>query len=124
MNKVTISGNLGKDPELKFTQNGQSTVKMTVATSRKVKDEWVSTWHNVTAWGSLAENAASSLQKGDRVTISGRYDCREWEDKSGNKRTSYEIVADDIAASMKNASVEITRIKTESAGSNGPEEDF
>jgi single-strand DNA-binding protein len=124
MNKVTISGNLGKDPELKFTQNGQSTVKMTVATSRKVKDEWVSTWHNVTAWGSLAENAASSLQKGDRVTISGRYDAREWEDKNGNKRTSYEIIADDIAASLKSASVEITRIKTESAGSNGPEEDF
>jgi single-strand DNA-binding protein len=111
MNKITIVGNLGKDPELKFTPSGQATAKFSLATSRKVKDEWVSTWHSVVAWGQLAENIASSCQKGDRVVVIGRYDNREWEDKNNNKRVSYEISAEEVAVSMKNAVMNVSRVE-------------
>lgn len=124
MNKITIIGNVGQDPELRFTQGGQSSVKMTVATSRKVKEEWVSTWHNVVAWGQLAENIAASVVKGTRVVVSGRLDVREWKDKNDNKKVSYEIVADEIGVSLKNATVSVQRIETKSAAPADVEEAF
>lgn len=124
MNKITIIGNVGQDPELRFTQGGQSSVKMTVATSRKVKEEWVSTWHNVVAWGQLAENIAASVVKGTRVIVSGRLDVREWKDKNDNKKVSYEIVADEIGVSLKNATVSVERIEMKSAAPADVEEAF
>ena len=124
MNKITIIGNVGQDPELRFTQGGQSSVKMTVATSRKVKEEWVSTWHNVVAWGQLAENIAASVVKGTRVIVSGRLDVREWKDKNDNKKVSYEIVVDEIGVSLKNATVSVERIEMKSAAPADVEEAF
>lgn len=124
MNKITIIGNVGQDPELRFTQGGQSSVKMTVATSRKVKEEWVSTWHTVIAWGQLAENIAASVVKGTRVIVSGRLDVREWKDKNDNKKVSYEIVADEIGVSLKNATAQVDRIETKSAAPADVEEAF
>lgn len=124
MNKITIIGNVGQDPELRFTQAGQSSVKINVATSRKVKEEWVSTWHTVVAWGQMAENIAASVLKGTRVIVSGRYDIREWTDKNGNKKTSYEITADEVAISLKSATAEVHKIETKTPGQADAEEAF
>jgi single-strand DNA-binding protein len=124
MNKITIIGNVGQDPELRFTQGGQANVKMTVATSRKVKEEWVSTWHTVVAWGQLAENIAGSVLKGTRVIVSGRLDVREWTDKNDNKKTSYEIAAEEIGISLKNAMVVVEKNAPKEQASAEPEEAF
>ena len=98
VNKVILVGNLGKDPELRYTQGGDPVVNFTVATNEKWKDkdghpqERVE-WHRIVVWGRSAENCAEYLQKGSSVYVEGRLQTREWEDKDGNKRRTTEINA-------------------------------
>ena len=101
VNKVIIVGNLGKDPELKQTQAGKSFANFSVATTEKYKDQAgnqkeVTEWHRVTAWGKLAELCAQYLGKGRQVYLEGRIQTRKWEDETGQKRYSTEIVADSV----------------------------
>lgn len=98
INKVILIGRLGKDPELKYTNTGAPVAKFTVATDEVFKDrageqQKHTEWHNIVAWNRLAEICGEYLTKGKQVYIEGNIRSRQWEDQSGNKRTSYEIIA-------------------------------
>ena len=98
VNKVILVGNLGRDPELRYTQGGQAVANFTVATNEQWRDrdgnpqERVE-WHRVVVWGKSAENCAQYLQKGRSVYVEGRLQTREWEDREGQKRRTTEINA-------------------------------
>ena len=103
VNKVILVGNLGKDPEVKYTPQGTAVAKITVATSSSYKDktsgEWQETteWHNVVLWQRLAEIAGEYLKKGNKVYIEGRLQTRSWDDKqSGQKKYMTEVVANEM----------------------------
>lgn len=110
---VTIVGNLTRDPELRFTAAGRGVCSLGVAVSRRyqVNNDWKeeTSFFNVTVWGQLGENASASLTKGARVIVTGRLEQRSYEDKEGNKRSTIEIVADDIGPSMKWATAQIEK---------------
>ena len=98
VNKVILVGNLGRDPELRYTQGGQAVANFTVATNERWTDKDGSNqerteWHRIVVWGKQAENCAQYLQKGRSVYVEGRLQTRDWEDREGNKRTTTEIVA-------------------------------
>ncbi|HIJ95060.1 MAG TPA: single-stranded DNA-binding protein [Desulfuromonadales bacterium] len=99
LNKVMLIGNLGKDPEVRFTASGQAVAGFSLATSEKFKGktgEWEerTEWHNITLWGKLAEIAGEYLSKGKTIYLEGRLQTRKWQDKSGNDRYTTEIVGD------------------------------
>jgi len=100
VNKAILIGNLGKDPEVRYTQSGTAVGNFTLATTerRKQGEEWVdhTEWHNIVAWGRQAELCSQYLQKGSTVYIEGRIQTRKWQDKDGNNRYSTEIVVNDI----------------------------
>src|SRR5450759_810508 len=102
VNKVILIGNLGKDPEMKFTQGGMPVAKFSIATNERFKDKdgnWQdrTDWHNVVAFQRLAEIAGEYLKKGGKVYIEGRLQTRSWDDKqSGQKKYMTEIVANDL----------------------------
>jgi single-strand DNA-binding protein len=102
VNKVTLLGNLGKDPEVKFTPQGTAVAKLTLATNERYKDkegQWQdrTEWHNVVLWQRLAEIAGEYLKKGSKVYIEGRLQTRSWEDKQTNqKKYMTEVVANDL----------------------------
>lgn len=103
VNKVILVGNLGKDPEVKYTPQGTAVAKVTVATSSSYKDkttnEWQETteWHNVVLWQRLAEIAGEYLKKGSKVYIEGRLQTRSWDDKqTGQKKYMTEVVANEL----------------------------
>lgn len=101
LNEVKLIGNLGSEPEMRFTQNGVAVTTFTMATSRKYKDDRDSlvedvTWHNVVCWNTLAENVNHSLAKGAAVYISGRIANRSWDGTDGQKHYKTEIVASDV----------------------------
>ena len=98
VNKVILVGHLGRDPELRYTQNGQAVTNFSLATSESYskKDgerEDRTEWHRIVAWGRLAEICAEYLSKGRQIYIEGRIQTREWEDREGEKRRTTEIVA-------------------------------
>ena len=98
INRVVLTGNLTRDPELKALPSGTSVCKLRVAcnTRRKDGDKWVDkpNYFDVTVWGAQGENCAQYLSKGRPVAVDGRLEWREWEDQQGNKRQSVEIIAD------------------------------
>jgi single-strand DNA-binding protein len=101
INKVTILGNLGKDPELRFTTNGTPVTELRVATSRVFFDKQNTRredtqWHRVVVWGKQAVLCKEYLDKGRQVYVEGRLQTRQWEDREGNKRTTTEIVAENV----------------------------
>lgn len=113
---VTLIGNLTADPELKFTTQGTALVSFRIASSDRRKNAQTGEWEDgdttflrVTAWRQLAENAAESLTKGDRVVITGRLKSRDYEDKDGTKKTSYEIDADEVGVALSRGTAKQTR---------------
>lgn len=101
VNKVILLGNLGADPDLKHTPSGRSVCNLRVATNEVFKDasgqrQERTEWHRVTVWGDQADNCSKYLSKGRSVYIEGRLQTRSWDDKSGEKRYSTEIVADRV----------------------------
>jgi single-strand DNA-binding protein len=98
VNKVILIGNLGRDPELRYTQGGSAVANFTLATNERWRDkdgnnQERTEWHRIVVWGRTAENCAQYLQKGKSVYVEGRLQTREWEDKDGNKRNTTEINA-------------------------------
>jgi single-strand DNA-binding protein len=98
LNKVMIIGNLGRDPEMRYTPSGRPVTTFTVATSRSWNtadgERHAETeWFNVVAWGNLAEICKQYLTKGQQVYVDGRLQTRHWEDKEGVKHSTVEIVA-------------------------------
>jgi single-strand DNA-binding protein len=101
INRVVLTGNLTRDPELRNTPSGTSVCSLRVACNTRRKDasgEWVDkpNYFDVTVWGAQGENCAQYLSKGRPVAIDGRLEWREWEDKEGNKRQSIDIIADSV----------------------------
>ena len=101
VNKAILVGNLGRDPELRRTQSGSSVASFSLATTERWSDKSGerkdrTEWHNIVAWGKLADLANQYLKKGRSVYIEGRITNRSWDDKDGNKRYKTEIVANQI----------------------------
>jgi single-strand DNA-binding protein len=120
LNKVMLIGNLGKDPEVRFTASGQAVASFSLATSEKFKGksgEWEerTEWHNITLWGKLAEISGEYLTKGKTIYVEGRLQTRKWQDKSGNDRYTTEIVGD----KMQMLSAKGERSSSTSASSQG-----
>jgi single-strand DNA-binding protein len=102
INRVVLTGNLTRDPELRSTNSGTSVCGLRIAVNTRRKDpssgEWTdkANYFDVTVWGAQGENCAQYLQKGRPVAVDGRLEWREWEDKAGNKRQSVDIIADSV----------------------------
>jgi single-strand DNA-binding protein len=102
INKVILVGNVGKDPEIKYTPQGTPVAKITLATNESFKDksgQWQdrTEWHNIVAWQRLAEIAGEYLTKGSKVFIEGRLETRSWDDKqTKQKKYMTEIVANEL----------------------------
>lgn len=98
LNRVTLIGNLGKDPEVRHLESGSSVGKFSVATNENYKDkagEWqtITEWHNIVCWRNLAERAERTLKKGSLVYVEGKLTTRKWQDQEGNDKYTTEIVA-------------------------------
>ncbi|MCX5738473.1 MAG: single-stranded DNA-binding protein [Proteobacteria bacterium] len=101
VNKVILVGNLGRDPELRYTKNGQAVANFSLATtdnftSKDGQKEERTEWHRVVAWAKTAELCAQYLAKGRSVYIEGQLRTREWEDKEGHKRQTTEVHAQTV----------------------------
>jgi single-strand DNA-binding protein len=120
---ITIAGNLVDDPELRFTPAGHAVAKFRIASTPRTFDKQTNEWRDgdalfltVTAWRSLGENIAASLARGTRAIVTGALKQRSYEDREGVKRTVYEIEAEDVAASLKTATAQITKTTGNSRG--------
>jgi single-strand DNA-binding protein len=113
MNNITITGNITRAPELK-TLGSKANVKVGVAVNRRFQKggEWeeVTSYFDVIAWGTLAENVSTSLTKGSAIIVTGRLDQRSYDDKDGNKRTVFEIVADAIGPDLTRQVATVERV--------------
>ena len=101
INRVVITGNLTRDPELRSTSGGTSVCSLRIAVNSRRKDDsgnWTDkpNYFDVTVWGAQGENCAQYLAKGRPVAVDGRLNWREWEDKDGNKRQTVDIIADSV----------------------------
>lgn len=96
VNTVILVGNVGKDPEVRYAQSGTAIANFSVATSEKYKGETQTEWHRVVAFGKLAEICGEYLKKSSKVFVEGKIQTRQWEDQSGNKRYSTEIIAKEM----------------------------
>jgi single-strand DNA-binding protein len=121
---ITIVGNLVNDPELRFTASGQPVATFRVASTPRLRDNATGEWKDgdslfltCNVWRQMAENCAESLQRGMRVIVSGRLRQRNYETQQGEKRTVYEIEADDVGPSLLRASAKVT--KATRAGGDG-----
>jgi single-strand DNA-binding protein len=103
--KVMIIGNLGRDPEMRYTPNGRPVTEFSVAVSHRSRDaatgEWQddqTDWYRVSVWGDRAERAAEQFRKGNKVFVEGRFRTREYEARDGQKRISLDVTADNVIA--------------------------
>jgi single-strand DNA-binding protein len=125
-NSITISGNITREPEMRYTPSGVSKVTFGVAVNRSWRNQQTQEWEeqtsffNVVAWRQLAENVSASLTKGSRVVVSGRLEQRSWETESGEKRSIVEVVADDVAPSLRFATAEVHKVERSGPGGGGP----
>lgn len=115
INTITVSGNVTRDPELRFTPSGQGVCSFSVAVNRSWQNRQTQEWEeqtsffDVKAWAQLGQNISDTLSKGARVVVSGRLEQRSWETEQGEKRYAFEIVADDVAVSLLYATAEISK---------------
>jgi single-strand DNA-binding protein len=115
-NTVTLVGNLTDQPEVRFTSMGTAVANFTIASTSRVFDREAREWRDgdtlfmrCTVWQQSAENLADSLAKGTRVIVSGRLRQRSFETREGEKRTTVELVVDEIGVSLRYATVQITK---------------
>ena len=123
-NAVTVVGNITRDPELRFTPSGQANARLGVAVNRRWQDrnsgEWqeATSFFDVICWRELAENVSESLKRGTRVIVTGRLEQRTWE-QEGNKRSVVEIIADEVAPSLRWATAKVEKTERRSGGDQG-----
>src|SRR5215212_10481949 len=114
LSKIQIIGNLGRDPELRYTPSGRPVATFSVAVNQSTKNqqsgEWVEAtdWFRVSIWGERGERAAENLRKGSRVFVDGRFRTREYEANDGQKRMSLDITADTVLGLDKREAAEGT----------------
>jgi single-strand DNA-binding protein len=122
-NSVTLVGNVTRDPELRFTPSGQAVATFGLAVNRRWQNRQNNEWEEQTSffdvkcWAQMAENVGESLHRGARVVVSGRLEQRSWETEQGDKRSKVEVVADEIAPSLRWATVSITKNERREPGS-------
>lgn len=120
-NTVTLTGTLGRDPELRYTTGGRGVASFSLAVERRYQrnGEWEkeTSWFNVTCWGDLGENVAASLSKGSRAIVTGRLEQRSYDDKEGQKRSVIEVVADEVGPSLRWATAQVERTERDAAPS-------
>jgi single-strand DNA-binding protein len=120
-NTTTITGNLTREPEIRYTREGQATAQLGVAVNRRWQDRTTQEWQEATSffdvicWRDLAENVALSLSKGMRVVVTGRLDQRSWETEEGEHRSKVEITADEIGPSLRFATADVRRTERRGA---------
>jgi single-strand DNA-binding protein len=114
-NTITLVGNVTRDPELRYTPSGQANLRLGMAVNRRWQNRQTNEWEeqvsffNVVAWASLAENAGESVAKGNRIIVTGRLEQRSYETNDGEKRQVVEVVADEIATSLRWATAQVVR---------------
>lgn len=125
-NTVTLAGNVTRDPELRYTATSTAVATFGLAVNRRWQNRQTNEWEeqvsffDIVCWRQLGENVADSLTKGMRVVVAGRLDQRSWETDDGQKRSKVEVTADEVAASLKWATVEVERNeKSEGYNSGG-----
>lgn len=123
---ITVIGNLTADPELRFTPNGVPVANFTVASTPRTFDRQTNEWRdgeamflNCSVWRQFAENVAESLSKGMRVIVNGNLKARSYEDRDGNRRTSYEIDVNEVGPSLRFASAKVARSQQSSGRQRG-----
>ena len=123
---LTITGNLVDDPELRFTPSGQPVAKFRIASTPRFHDKAAGEWKDgdtlfltVNVWRQAAENVAESMTRGTRAIVQGRLRQRSYETKEGEKRTVYELEADEVGVSLRSASAKVTRATRASDGNGG-----
>jgi single-strand DNA-binding protein len=121
MNTITLVGNMTRDPEIRYTRDGQANATFALAVNRRWQNRQTQAWEeqtsffDVVCWRDLAENVALSLTKGVRVIVSGRLEQRSWETDGGERRSKVELVADDVGASLRFATAEVQRTERRTA---------
>jgi single-strand DNA-binding protein len=120
-NLTTLAGNLTKDPELRYAADGSASCTFSVAVDRRWKDRQSDEWReevsffDVVCWRDLAEHVAMSLAKGARVLLAGRLEQHSWQTPEGAHRSRVELVADDVAASLRFRPVEVPTVPAHDA---------
>jgi single-strand DNA-binding protein len=132
-NTTTLSGNLTRDPEIRYTREGQANATFGLAVNRRWQprgsDEWEesTSFFDVVCWRELAENVALSLVKGSRVIVTGRLEQHSWETEAGERRSRIEVTAEEVGPSLRFATAEITRTERrpqDEADHTGTTDDF
>jgi single-strand DNA-binding protein len=125
-NVVTLVGNVTRDVELRFTSTGHATASFGIAVNRRWQNRQTQEWEEATSffdvvcWREMAENVSESIAKGSRVVVTGRLERRDWEDQDGNRRSKVEIVADEVAPSLRWATAQITKNERKSPSTDQP----
>ncbi|WP_411145302.1 single-stranded DNA-binding protein [Streptomyces sp. x-80] len=125
---ITVVGNVVADPELRFTPSGAAVANFRIASTPRTFDRVTNEWKDgdtlflsVSVWRQQAENVAESIKRGDRVIVVGRLTQRQYEDREGKTRSSYEIQADEVAPSLLRAAAVVTKANG-SSGAQQPQE--
>ena len=117
-NAVALAGNVTRDPEIRYTREGQAAVTLGLAVNRRWRgrdsEEWeeASSFFDVVCWREMAENAMSSLSKGSRIIVIGRLEQRSWETDGGERRVKVEVVAEEIGPSLRWATADVARSRS------------
>ena len=116
-NNVTLVGNVTRDPEIRYTPSGQTVATFGLAVNRRWQNRQTNEWEeqvsffDVKCWAQMAENVSDSITRGTRVIVSGRLEQRSWETDNGEKRSKIEVVADEVAPSLRWATAQVHKIE-------------
>jgi single-strand DNA-binding protein len=123
---ITVTGNLVKDPELRYTKDAVALVKFVIASTARVLDRQSGQWRDgdplfltCTAWRDMAEHIAESLSKGTRVVVVGRLRLSRWETDEGEKRQAFQVDVDEVGPSLRFAQAKVTKMTRTRAGGDG-----
>lgn len=117
-NSATLTGNLTADPKLEFTQSGYPRCTFRILVNRRFGEQTKTAGFNCVAWRELAEHVAESCSKGTRVMVSGYFEDRPWETDAGERRTTQQLVVEDLGVSLRFATAEVTKV-ARAGGQNG-----
>jgi len=123
VNNITVIGNVGRDPELRYANSGTAVLKFSVADTVGRDENKKTTWHDITVFGEMAENVGSALGKGQRVIVMGRIQKSKYQGRDGVEKEKVEVLADDVALSLRWASG-MTNIPSPTSPEELPEEPF
>jgi single-strand DNA-binding protein len=124
-NNVTLVGNVTRDPEIRYTPSGQTVATFGLAVNRRWQNRQTQEWEeqvsffDVKCWSQMAENVAESVPRGTRVIVTGRLEQRSWETDNGEKRSKVEVVADEIAPSLRWATAQVQKIDRRDGATTG-----